>query len=106
MDEEIDLDKHSCTVGDLLDFIEKHKISRDSKILLERVHDMYFDGCDIAGITGQLADSTYGPLPEGSKSTPWKSFKKPNWVGESEYTVAWSPAYYPDSKHLFIDCHY
>ena len=35
--------KEWCTVGDLLKFIEDHNISKDSKILVERVEDFYYE---------------------------------------------------------------
>jgi hypothetical protein len=97
-------DKHEfATVGHLLDFIEKHNISRDAKIYIERVKDKYFEGIDISGIRGQLPDGSYGILPEGTKSTPWPVLKKGE---DTEYHIIWSPCYYPDDNNLFLDAHY
>ena len=126
--------KHSVTVGDLLDFIEKYNIPRDGKVLIQRIEDSYFEGSDISGMTGQLADGTWGKLPVGSKATPWKTVDIPGFeyyqaiemnkkvdAGEiaerfrysneilkklyDKYIVAWSPVKH-DEDNLYIDAHY
>lgn len=130
------IEKHhdSVTVGELLDFIEKYNIPRDGKVLIQRIEDQYFEGCDISGMTGQLPDGTYGKLPPGSKATPWDTIKMPGYQyhlcvknnkrvdsGElpekfrtstedleklkDEYIVAWSPVRH-DNDNLYIDAHY
>lgn len=61
----------NCTVGQLLDFIEKNKIPKNAKILYQRIEDSYFEGSDISGMR-----SKDGILPPGSKAAPWDSVKK------------------------------
>lgn len=72
--------KHVYTVGELLDYIEKHKIPREGKILMQRVEDSYYEGSDISGITGKLPDGSYGALPPGSKAKPWSVVKRPDYM--------------------------
>lgn len=100
--------KYHCTVGDLLDYIEKYNIPRDGKVLVQRVEDQYFEGCDISGMTGTLPDGSVGKLPEGSRATPWSTIKVPETQPEElkdEYIVAWHPVKH-DDDNLYIDCHY
>lgn len=35
--------KNHCTVGELLDFIEKYNIPKEGKILIQRIEDVYFE---------------------------------------------------------------
>ena len=98
--------EHFSKVGDLLDFIEKYKIPRDSNILVQRIEDCYYEGCDISGFTGQLEDSSWGKLPEGSKTTPWETIKKETDFGDSEYTPVWCPVKYKNDNNLYLDLHY
>lgn len=93
------------TVGELLNYIKKNNISRDGKVLIQRVEDKYFEGCDISGYIGKLPDGTYGRLPEGSKGTPWETMKKDTDQGISEYIPIWCPVKY-DEDNLYLDAHY
>jgi hypothetical protein len=34
---------HGLTIGELLDYVYKHNISRDAKILVQRIEDTYFE---------------------------------------------------------------
>lgn len=73
------------TVGQLLDFIEKHNIPREAKVLCERVEDVLFE--------------EHG----------WKTYTKViSGYEESEYHLMWAPAWYRDDANdfLFLDAHY
>jgi hypothetical protein len=72
--------KEYCTVQQLLDFIEKHKLPKDAKILVQRVEDVYYEGVDISGFSG--ADTPNGIFPPGSKTNGWETYKK---EGEDYY---------------------
>ena len=80
MSREITLDelktswKDFLTVGQLRKALEKYP--DDAKVLIQRVEDRYYEGVDIAGMTGTLPDGTTGILPVGSKSNGWPVVKK------------------------------
>lgn len=101
--------KHGLTVGDLLDFIEKHNLSRDAVVLTQRIEDQYFDGCDISGCGGYTnPDGSYGTYPEGSKATGWpvETFPCLDIEGSTtQYFQAWC-CVNRDSKNLYIENHY
>ncbi len=110
-----------ATVGELLDFIEKYKIPRDGKIMVQRVEDVYFEkhnwktidmpGFQYSQIKSQVdkaKDGTYAnkedypkmtdELIESIASTNLDEFK-------DNYIVAWSPVKH-DDDNLWLDCHY
>lgn len=64
--EEINKGEYILRVKDLRRVIDG--LSDDTPVLIERVEDVYFDGRDISGLHGVLADGTTGPLPEGTRS--------------------------------------
>lgn len=66
--EEVNKEEHILRVRDLKRIIDKYGLSDDTPVLIERVKDVYFDGRDISGLHGVLADGTTGPLPEGTRS--------------------------------------
>lgn len=35
--------RHVTTVGDLLDYIQRHNISRETPVVMERIKDIYFE---------------------------------------------------------------
>jgi len=80
--------KHYCTVGDLLETIDrlKNKGLSDEEIqkvpvIIERIEDHYFENQN------------------------WKTIPR----GESNYILAWSPLIFKDSEgrhELAIDAHY
>lgn len=61
------------TVGDLREIL--YKIPVDTKVVVQRVKDKYYDGIDISGIRGCL-ETPDGIYPAGSKSTGWGVFLK------------------------------
>jgi hypothetical protein len=67
---------HGLTVGDILEFVKKHKVPRTARVLVERIEDAYFNGIDISGMSGKLEDGSYGILPPGSKSSGWRVYLK------------------------------
>lgn len=72
----------NLTIGDLKKFIEKHDLPDDAIILVERVHDIYFEKHN------------------------WETVKKEVDVWEThEYIEAFCACKYED-KNLYINCHY
>jgi D-hexose-6-phosphate mutarotase len=110
-----------ATVGDLLDFIEKYKIPREGKILVQRVEDVYFDKSnwktiDMPGFqhhqiksqVDKAIDGTYSNKEEYPLMTDEliESLKKINLDEfKDKYIVAWSPVKH-DDDNLYLDCHY
>lgn len=87
--------EHFMTVGDLKRFLEETNIPDESKILIQRVEDRYYE----SGGWGVY-------LKEGEHTYKDDSG---NIVPESleQYHPAWGCAYYKDDKDiLFIDLHY
>lgn len=76
-------DDYGCTVGQLLDFIEKHNIPRDGKVFIERIEDVYFEKHN------------------------WKTIEKKGSFKHEvhNYFVSFCPVSY-DLKDLYIKAHY
>lgn len=75
-------EKHyGLTVGELLDFINKHNLPRESKVLVERVEDYYFT------------------------HRGWTTKDKVQDDEEHKYIDSWCAVKYEDDN-LYIDCHY
>lgn len=115
--------KHSYTVGELLDYIEKHKIPREGKIFIQRIEDRYFDGWSKAKgwskvirpdfmhhvTLDKLADiranrDQYPKITEQYIEAMQKEIDEQ--VHFSEYIPIHSPVGYDEYKHLFLDAHY
>ena len=84
---DIELEKYTdyLSVGELLDFIEKYNIDRKSKVLVQRVEDIYYNKHN------------------------WTTLKKAGDFGEEypeEYTPVFTPVKYPDDSNLFLNLHY
>ena len=119
------------TVGQLLDFIEKHNLSRDSKIYLQRVEDSYFtervwhDGTILSAwetikkcglFCGQVLkfnkDLEAGKYNDKEKYPNMFAENKKKYTEEDldgfkeEYYSCWSPVKYPDDENLYLDAHY
>lgn len=72
MERLIERDGHYMRVGDLRKALANPELSDNAIVLIEHVDDKYYEGgCDIAGLSGELEDGTYGPLPEGSRTSEW-----------------------------------
>ena len=96
------------TIGRLKKELEKY--SDDTLVVSQRIEDRYYEGVDISGITGTLADGTSGILPLGSKASGWSTIKKPDGIHpehDNEYTPVWGVCHYKDDTDcLFLDLHY
>lgn len=119
----MDLSKYKdyCTVGDLLKFIQDNNIPLDSKILIQRIEDSYFEkGWHTMRKGGEhyhnalqwnkdiddgkyLDKKQYQKMKEENlkKITPedLERFKE-------EYYITWCPVKYNDDNNLYLDAHY
>ena len=43
--EDIQRLQHVLTVGDILDIVERYNLPRDTKVLTQRIEDVYFEEC-------------------------------------------------------------
>lgn len=82
-----DLNKyeHYSTVQELLDFIEKNNIDKNSKILVQRIEDMYYEQYN------------------------WTTIKKDSvdFADEQdEFTPVWCPVKYKDDDKLYLHLHH
>lgn len=87
--------EHFLTVGELKEFLYKHNIPNDSKVLIQRIEDVYFEkhGWDVYLKEGEHSykDDNGNIVPESME----------------QYHPAWSCARYNDDPDiLFIDLHY
>jgi len=75
--------KEFLTVGKLKDFLAKHDLPDDAKVLVERLEDRYFE------------------------NNNWPVYIKPGEMGLNQYHPVWSGVHYKDDKDiLFLDVHY
>lgn len=74
-DELLDYRKTFLTVGQLKEMLAEHNYSDDAIIVVERVHDEYYEGIDISGFSG-CTETKDGIYPEGSKGTAWGVYLK------------------------------
>lgn len=81
--EDIKTYEHYFTVDQLLDFIEKNNIPRDSKILTQRVEDFYYENND------------WGVV-----------YKEGEFDELEQYSPVWCPVKYNDDDNLYLDLHY
>lgn len=112
------------TVGRLLDFIEKYKIPRDAKVLLQRVEDIYFEKHNWSTVnkegefyyqaieTNQKIDSgEFNNKEDYPHLTPEK-IEQLRMEGDDlenlkeKYVQSWCPVKYPDDNNLYLDAHY
>jgi len=98
------------TVGQLLDFIEKFNIPRDSKVLYQRIEDHYFDkswkvvkkeGFGFCSMSKVNEDIDLGNTSFGKKYSE-EALEK----SKEQYIPAFSPVKYKGDDNLYIDSHY
>lgn len=95
----------TLTVGQLKQFIEKHNISDDAPILVQRIEDKYFDKLNWPTYRKHTYEST-------SMIDSWNNYSKVKLSEEesesykSDYIPTNQPVYYKEDKEiLFIDLH-
>jgi hypothetical protein len=126
MDSELEKFKkngHYCNVGRLLDFIEKHNIPRDGMVLIQRVHDVYFDKHNWTPIKkegfhyhnakehndkvkfGVYMDREQYPRMTDEMRTAMISEEEME-QSKEQYVVVFCPVKYQDDDNLYLDAHY
>lgn len=111
--------KHSYTVGELLDYIEKHNIPREGKVLIQRVEDFYFEinhwhtvkrpECGHYMLIEKIEDikanrKDYPKVTEEALEKMQKAVDDK--IYYDEYVAVHSPVGHDEYKHLFLDAHY
>ena len=119
--EELATYEHYMTVKDLLDFIEKHNIPLDSKVMIQRVQDVYYDKHNWKVYLKEGEESGYMRWHnEQCKTNYLDKEQYPNLTEElletyseeeirksmTQYHPAWSCVKYKDDDMLFIDLHW
>lgn len=117
------IEGHSITVGDLLDFIEKHKIPREGKVLFQRIEDVYFEKhnwttIDMPGdiyysakkftdkaISGEFNNKEEYPNMDQDTIDKYIEMEKELDSFKEQYIIASSPVKH-DNENLYIDAHY
>lgn len=114
-----------CTVKKLKEFIEKHNISDDTIIVMERVEDRYFtETSGWADKELQMKGESYYNCLEHNKKVDGEFLDKEQYPdmtpeflvkyteedlerSKTQYYPAWCPVYYKENtKYLFLDAHY
>lgn len=97
--------KYVLTVGQLRKFIEKHNISDDAPILVQRIEDVYFDKHNWPTYRKHTFESTM-------MIDSWDNCSKVRLTDaelesyKSDYIPTNQPVYYKEDKEiLFIDLH-
>jgi len=112
---------HALTVGQLLDFIKKYNIPRDSKVLYQRIEDVYFEkhNWDTIDRKGEH----YHDILRNQEKAKGEWLDKEEYPSmtqdiinltldlnpdefKDEYIIAWSPVKYEEDNHLYITAHY
>ncbi len=114
----------SCcvNVGMLLDFISEHKIPRESKILIQRIEDVYFEKHGWTTIkkesenwhsakmwneeieSGKYLDKTKYPDMNSETLKKYTDIELESF--KDEYIVVFSPVKYKNDNNLYLDAHY
>lgn len=123
-DEIVNSFSHSLTVGDLKKFIEENNIPDNAKVMVQRVHDHYFENNNWGvylkeGYWYNSAEKTNdnmleeierrnnGLEPEYDIEDPKSMMFEMNDDLKEQYYPAWSCVRYGDDQDLlFIDSHY
>lgn len=117
---------HYCTVGDLLNFIDKNKLPLDAKVVMQRVKDHYFNEVggwkeNLVRMPGEfyhhtlkynqdIIDGKYDDKENYPDFT--EEMKKLATTDEldamkEEYYHCWCPVFYKEKPNiLFLDAHY
>lgn len=114
---------HNFTVGELLDFIEKYNIPRESKVFYQRIEDVYFEKHNWTTVKKE----GYNYLQHGKKwnddidsgkyldKESYPDMKEEMLVKFTEgqleelkekYIPVFSPVKYKDDNNLYLDAHY
>lgn len=118
---EEELLKNGLTVGQLLDFIEKHKIPRDAKVLYERIQDVYFDRNNWKTVKREGFQYFICEKDKEKARGEWNDKEQyPNMTPEiiqstlainsddfkNQYVIAESPIKHNEDDNLYITAHY
>lgn len=121
-----DLNKYDCycTVKELLGFIKEYKISPDSKVLVQRVEDVYFENHGWGTVkkegqqssiikelvnrakSGVYADKEQFPKMTGERIAEILDYENKIDETRDEYIPVWCPVKYKDDNNLYLDLHY
>jgi hypothetical protein len=112
------------TVGELLEFIKRHNIPMDAKILAQRVEDKYFEkhgwgsvkkqGDEYYSIkrlvdkakSGEFSDKDRYPKMTQGMIDDILVYEKELSNTLDEYHPIWCPVKYKDDDNLYLDLHY
>jgi len=114
---------HYANVGKLLDFIEKHNIPRDAMILIQRVHDVYFEkynwepikkeGFHFHNAKQHNEKVQFGVYMDREQYPNMTEEMRTQLISEEEldltkdqYVVVFAPVKYPGDDNLYLDAHY
>ena len=116
--------EHYLTVGKLLDYIEKYNISRDAKVLTQRVEDVYYNKYNWGVVLGKgfhyysiekmnqnMIDEEnrrkLGKEPEYDMEDPSMFIVKLDDSFKDQYSPVWGPVRNNDDKdNLYLNLHY
>jgi hypothetical protein len=114
--------KHYSTVGQLLEFIEKHNIPMDAKIMIQRVEDVYFEKNGWKTVnkegywyhasksfndsidSGELENKD--EYPDVTEELLVKYTEEELENAKDKYYTCWCPVKYEDDDNLYLDAHY
>lgn len=97
--------KYTLTVGQLRKFIEKHNISDDAPILVQRIEDVYFDKHNWPTYRKHTFESTM-MIDSWNECNEAKLSEAECEGYKSDYIPTNQPVYHKDDKEiLFIDLH-
>lgn len=116
--------EHYCTVGQLLEFIKEHNLPNDSKILIQRIEDIYFEKHSwgtvkkegfIYAVEMEIINKAKSGVYSDKKQYPLMNKKTLKRILNSEKTIdnckeeyvpVFSPIKYKDDDNLYLDAHY
>lgn len=110
------------TVGKLLEFIEKHDLPKDAKVVFQRIEDRYFEKHGWGVVlkegfhyhsqvkrnkdidNGEFDDPEEYPLLKGKRPEKFPEDKLDEL--KEQYIPIWCPVKYEDDDNLYLDAHY